>query len=103
LTGNRSALPSGLPTCRITKLVQPKINFQKATFFKRPKITTQNTTFNHQLTTISPANYHQKTHSFLPTPLKNARQSTSSGLINTPQFFPQNHQLQKPPPPKTGE
>jgi hypothetical protein len=56
--------------CREIKLVHPKIKLEKLAKFSRRFRGCFLTTIHHATTTISPANYHQKTPIISPTPSK---------------------------------
>jgi hypothetical protein len=71
-------------------LVQPKINLKKVENLRPSKSTIQTTTIHHAITTISPANYHQKTLAISITPLKNTSKTTKIDPPGPQIFFSQN-------------
>jgi len=77
--------PPGLKRYLI-ELVWRKIKLEKVKNFQRSNKRHLRTTIHHTITTISPANYHQKTHHFPETPLKNARK-TPKTATQPPRIF----------------
>jgi hypothetical protein len=88
---NPVTFSSPLPVRRKTKpsieLVRPKIKLEKVENFQRSNKRHLRTTIHHTITTISPANYHQKTHDFSRTPFKNARITAKKNAPQSPDFF----------------
>jgi hypothetical protein len=78
-------------------LVWPKIKLKKVKNFQRSNKRHLRTTIHHTITTVSPANYHQKNARFPRTPLKNTRK-TAKTRNPAPRIFFVKFEPKKPSP-----
>jgi len=60
---------------------------KKVAFFKPPIKRCFLTTIHHAITTISPANYHQKNTHYLPNLLKNTSKNSKNSTIRSLNIF----------------
>jgi hypothetical protein len=79
------AILEGIAT--VSELVRPKIKSEKVENFQRSNKRHFRTKIHHTITTNPPANYHQKTHDFPRTPLKNTSKTAKNHTPAPQNFF----------------